>query len=47
MAAIAEKNKGLWAAELRTDDLRTDDLETDDPLTNALGIEDMRIDTSK
>jgi hypothetical protein len=47
MAAIAEKNKGLWAAELRTDDLRTDDLGTDDPLMNALGTEDMRIDTSK
>jgi hypothetical protein len=41
-AAIAGKNKALWVA-----DLRTDDLGTDDPLTNALGIKDMRIDTSK
>jgi hypothetical protein len=41
-AAIARKNKGLWVA-----DLRTDDLETDDPLMNALELEDMRIDTSK
>jgi hypothetical protein len=46
-AAIARKNNGLWAAELRTDDLRTDDLGTGDPLMNALELEDMRIDTSK
>jgi hypothetical protein len=45
--AIARKNNGLWAAELRTDDLRTDDLGTGDPLMNALELEDMRIDTSK
>src|SRR5215467_9978234 len=41
-AVIARKNKSLWVA-----DLRADDLWMDDPLMNALGIEDMRIDTSK
>ena len=36
-AAIVAKNRALWVADLRTDD----------PLMDALGVEDMRIDTSK